>query len=172
MFSSSWWMFHLPWQILDLDSAGNKAREGWRDATLPLGSRFIQLVYMIISQDCYLQPKGKITAKAQLISSNAAIFVCQITSYRVLFARAALNEHIMGRCVCQYMCLGVLSPKLFDVPLTKNRLRGRKKKFCKICGFHGCTDIVLLRGVTPCRLLPPSSEWTGGWGAGEAWILI
>ena len=38
--------------------------------------------------------------------------LCQITSYRVLFAKAALNEYITGCCVCPSLFLGVLSPKL------------------------------------------------------------
>ena len=54
--------------------------------------------------------------------------LCQITSYRVLFAKAALNEYITGCCVCPSLFLGVLSPKLFYVPLTqKTDLEDEKK---------------------------------------------
>ena len=103
--------------------------------TLPLGRRSIQLVDMIISQDCYLQSQGKITAKAHLVSSDATMPLCLTTGYRVLFARAALNEHIMGCCVCPSLFLGVIFPKLFDVPLTQNRLKGRKKNSKRFVGF-------------------------------------
>lgn len=47
------------------------------DETLSTVSHFKQLVDMIISQDCNLQPQGKINVNVRLVSCNAVMPMCK-----------------------------------------------------------------------------------------------